>query len=356
MFGDCIVTGGAGFIGCAISSMLADRCRRVVSIDNLHPQVHADGKRPDRLDSRVALLQLDVTEADSWERALSEYTPEVIIHLAAETGTAQSLTEASRHGMVNVVGTTRMLDALAANGQKPKRILLASSRAVYGEGRWRDDAGNYTYPGQRDAAQLARSEWDFRGLTSTPFDALTTEPRPTSVYGATKLAQEHLLATWCRAQGVEAIILRLQNVIGSGQSLFNTYTGIVVLFCRLARAGKIIPLYEDGLITRDFIDVRDVVSAIRAALSRPANSPSLDLPLDVGSGIPRTIAELAGFISAHYRSPSSVVTGAYRQGDVRHAVCDISRTCDVLDWSPCHQFTETLDQICDWTDVMCAHD
>ena len=183
--GDCIVTGGAGFIGCALSKSLADRYRRVVAMDNLHPQVHAPDsrgrrKRPERLDKRVALLELDVTEEDSWARVLADYTPDVVIHLAAETGTAQSLTEATRHAMVNVVGTTRMLDALASagasTGAMPHRILLASSRAVYGEGRWRDQKGHFSYPGQRGAAQFARGEWDFPGLTSTPFEAGVTEP------------------------------------------------------------------------------------------------------------------------------------------------------------------------------------
>ncbi len=350
MKGDCIVTGGAGFIGCALSGHLVKRFRNVVAIDNLHPQVHAGGRRPARLDKRVTLIEADICEEDTWARVLADYTPTLVIHLAAETGTAQSLTEASRHGIVNVVGTMRMLDALASADHKPKRILLASSRAVYGEGRWRDKKGKFSYPGQRTAEQFARGEWDFPGLTSTPFDAAVTEPRPTSIYGATKLAQEHLLNAWCLAQGVEPIILRLQNVMGAGQSLINAYTGIVVLFCRLAREGRVIPLYEDGLISRDFVDVKDVADAMIAALDRPDDAPRIAIPLDVGSGIPRTIAELAGWIAAHYKAPEPVVNSAYRQGDVRHAVCAIARTTEAIGWVPQRLFEDTLTEIADWTD------
>ena len=178
-----------------------------------------------------------------------------------------------------------------------------------------------------------------------------TEPRPTSIYGATKLAQENLLTAWCLAQGVEPVILRLQNVMGAGQSLSNAYTGIVVLFARLAREGKTIPLYEDGRITRDFVDVRDVASAMMAALSRPNDAAPLPV-LDVGSGVARSIAELAGWIAAHYKAPAPEINGAYRQGDVRHAVCDIAATSAALAWEPRHDFAETLGQICDWTDAM----
>ena len=129
----CLVTGGAGFIGCALSTSLADRFDRVVAMDSMIPQVHAGRTRPDRLDSRVELVVGDVTEASDWDLVLNRVTPDVIVHLAAETGTAQSLTEATLHGLANVVGTTRMLDALASRGIRPQSIVLTSSRAVYGE-------------------------------------------------------------------------------------------------------------------------------------------------------------------------------------------------------------------------------
>lgn len=354
--GDCIITGGAGFIGCALSRQIADEFRRVVVIDNLHPQVHREQRRPDTLDPRVEFIHADVTSAEAWTAALAQVQPIAIVHLAAETGTAQSLTEATRHGHVNVIGTTRMLDALAVTGHLPKQILLSSSRAVYGEGVWRAADGAYVHPGQRTREQLERAQWDFPGLTSIPFEASTTAPHPTSIYGATKLAQEHIITSWCRSFGVEPIVLRLQNVMGPGQSLINSYTGIVTLFCRLAREGKAIPVYEDGQITRDFVHVADVADAMIAALQRSDGSAlaagdPLAEPFDVGSGQARTIEALASWIATRYRAPPPVVNGAFRLGDVRHAACDISRTMSALNWRPTRTFEDGLLQICEWVDA-----
>ena len=137
----CLITGGAGFIGCAIAPALAQEFERVVAIDNLHPQIHAQRVRPEALDDRVELVVADVTREEAWTELLADVAPEVVIHLAAETGTGQSLTEATRHAEVNVVGTTRMLDAFVALKRMPRRVVLTSSRAVYGEGAWIDSAG-----------------------------------------------------------------------------------------------------------------------------------------------------------------------------------------------------------------------
>jgi dTDP-L-rhamnose 4-epimerase len=311
------------------------------------------------LDPRVEFVHADVTSSAAWAEVLTEVQSSAIVHLAAETGTAQSLTEATRHGEVNVVGTTRMLDALAKSGRLPERILLASSRAVYGEGAWRAANGTEVYPGQRSREQLERSEWDFPSLTPVPFEAATTEPHPTSIYGATKLAQEHIITAWALSFGVEPVILRLQNVIGPGQSLINSYTGIVTLFCRLAREGKTIPVYEDGQITRDFVHVEDVVEAMIAALERPRASifgagGRLPKPLDVGSGQAHTIATLASWIANYYGAPLPVVNGAFRLGDVRYAACDISRTIAALNWRPSWIFEDGLRQICEWIDANSA--
>jgi dTDP-L-rhamnose 4-epimerase len=357
--GDCIVTGGAGFIGCALSRRIAARFRRVIVIDNLHPQVHRDQSRPHGLDSRVEFVRADVTSPAAWDAVLADVHLQAVVHLAAETGTAQSLTEASRHGEVNVIGTTRMLDALARTKRVPERILLASSRAVYGEGQWQSADGTAVYPGQRSKGQLERGEWDFPGLTSLPFDAATTAPHPTSIYGATKLAQEHIICAWAHSFGVDPIILRLQNVIGAGQSLINSYTGIVTLFCRLAREGKTIPLYEDGRIIRDFVHVEDVADAMVSALTQPrdpsfSDGALISTPLDVGSGQARTIAALATWIAGNYGAPTPVVNGAFRLGDVRHATCNISRTMAALDWRPAWTFEAGLMQICEWIDATYA--
>ncbi|HUX69721.1 MAG TPA: NAD-dependent epimerase/dehydratase family protein, partial [Cellulomonadaceae bacterium] len=161
--GTCLVTGGAGFIGTAMSGGLVSRFDRVVAIDNLHPQIHPRPERPTELDPAVELVVGDVTDPSAWDALLDTVRPDVVVHLAAETGTGQSLAESTRHAMTNVVGTTQMLDALRRHDSMPRRIVLSSSRAVYGEGAWRDVAGQLYYPGQRTAEILERGEWDFPG-------------------------------------------------------------------------------------------------------------------------------------------------------------------------------------------------
>jgi dTDP-L-rhamnose 4-epimerase len=344
----CIVTGGAGFIGCALSSALVAKFGTVVAIDNLHPQIHATKRRPPALHAEVDLLIADVTDYSAWDRILVSCHPDVIIHLAAETGTGQSLTESQRHGQVNVCGTTTMLDALTRAGIAPARFVLASSRAVYGEGGWLNDAGQLVYPRIRSQALLTEGCWDFPGLIYTPCRAEVTWPRPCSVYGATKLAQEHVLGAWCAAHGSELSILRLQNVLGPGQSLNNSYTGIVPLFCRLARKGKAIPLYEDGAMLRDFVDIDDVAAALVLA----ATGAAVSAPLDIGTGRAVPIGDVARTVALRYRSPPPIVTRKYRVGDVRHSACDVGPTFRELPgWRPLRTLERSLERVVAWVET-----
>jgi dTDP-L-rhamnose 4-epimerase len=343
----CIVTGGAGFIGCAASVDLVKSFDRVIAFDNLHPQIHQNKERPVLLDSGVELYVGDVTEASAWDALLANVKPTVIIHLAAETGTGQSLSESHRHGLVNVCGTTAMLDGLSRAGVLPERFVLMSSRAVYGEGNWSNEAGETVYPSTRTRDMLLRGEWDFPGLTYKPSSAQRTPSQPCSVYGATKFAQEMILNAWCVAHGVELSILRAQNVYGPGQSLTNSYTGIVALFCRLARQGKAIPLYEDGAMLRDFVLIDDVAAALLAAV----RGPVLAQPVDVGTGVALSVEAIAGIVAQHYGAPEPVVTGQYRFGDVRHAACDVEPTKQALPgWAPRFSFAEGLTALTRWID------
>ena len=314
----------------------------------IRDRIHATRDRPAALHARVELVRGDVTDRAGWDGLLARHHPDTIIHLAAETGTGQSLTEATRHASVNVVGATQMLDALARHDRLPHRIVLASSRAVYGEGEWRDAGGALHYPGQRSRAQLGARVWDFPGLTPVPFAAGRTQARPTSVYGATKLTQELILRAWALSFDVEVCVLRLQNVYGPGQSLNNSYTGIVSLFARMARAGQAIPLYEDGEIVRDFVYIDDVARAVcRMAIGSvpPAEA------YDVGSGVPTTIRQLAVAIANIYGAPAPVVNGAFRNGDVRAASCDIGRTRQALGWAPEWSVARGVEALCAWIDA-----
>lgn len=343
----CLVTGGAGFIGSALSPGLVARFSKVVAIDNLHSQVHADRQRPDALHPSVELIVGDISQVSVWNEVLVRVRPDTIIHLAAETGTGQSLTESSRHVTVNLLGTSSMLDALVRHDVRPRNIVLTSSRAVYGEGIWIDKNGIQVSPGTRGKEQLQAHIWDFPGLTFVPFSVKDTPTFPTNIYAATKLAQEHIISAWTSAFGVSLDIARLQNVYGPGQALQNPYTGIVSVFARLSKEGKPISLYEDGEMQRDFVYIEDVVSALLAALDHPAHGLRRS---DVGLGLRHTIKDAAQILAKRYNAPEPIVSGAYRFGDVRHAGCRLEPTTDLLNWQPRISLEAGLNLLCNWID------
>ena len=350
MSGSVLVTGGAGFIGSALAHRLVAAGYDVAVMDVLHPQVHT-GHQAIELPSSARLFTGDVTHAPDCDAVLRLFRPSQIVHLAAETGTAQSLSEATRHGSVNVVGTTQLLDGLSRAAHVPEQLVLASSRAVYGEGAWQSGSQIF-YPRPRSHAQLQAGIWDPQGPTGDsavplPSCAGRTEPRPTNIYAATKLAQEHLLAAWTAAHDTKLSVLRLQNVYGPGQSLTNSYTGIVTLFARLAREKRPLEVYEDGQIVRDFVYIDDVVAALFAAVDRPAVQPRL---VDIGSGIPTTIHELAQKIAALCDAPAPNVVAKFRDGDVRAAKCDIEAAKAELDWRPTWALEQGLGALLDWID------
>lgn len=344
-----LITGGAGFIGCHLSRALLQRGDRVVVFDNLHPQVHTSTGWPKDLPAGVDFISGDVTHAPNWETVFRLHRPEAIVHLAAETGTGQSLVEANRHAAVNVSGTAQLLDALNRIGHVPRQFVLTSSRAVYGDGSWRDGEGSVFYPCGRSREQLAAKTWNHQGPTGSPAEPLPsiagkTHPNPISIYGATKLAQEQMLATWARAFGAGVTVLRLQNVYGPGQSVGNPYTGVLTLFARLARERRTLDIYEDGHIVRDFVHVMDVVAAILGTTAKPVNSVQT---FDIGSGVPTTIGEVARQIAKLCNAPEPLVSGKFRDGDVRAASCVINDARQALGYEPKWVLEQGLQSVID---------
>jgi dTDP-L-rhamnose 4-epimerase len=305
------------------------------------------------LPAGVQLIVADIAEEETWGEIVSGMAPDVIVHLAAETGTGQSLAESRRHTHVNVTGTAVMLDALVRSKHLPKQLVLASSRAVYGEGAWRplSGASEPIYPGQRSSSQLSEKKWDFAGLSPEPSRSSSTVPHPVSVYGATKLAQENILQAWTTSLNVGLKILRFQNVYGPGQSLTNAYTGIVSLFCRMAKHGQSIPLFEDGRMLRDFVFIEDVADALLRTVDEDAAFGQI---LDVGTGNAVPISQIASVIADLYGAPEPHLSEQYRLGDVRHASCDIQRTSELLGWRPKFAVRDGIKRLAVWIDEQLA--
>lgn len=331
-----LITGGAGFIGCNVAQRLLAEGDEVVVFDNLHPQCHTTPGRPSAMPKDVIFVPGDVTLGSNWASLFKLYRPDVVLHLAAETGTGQSLTEANRHAMVNVSGTAQLIDALTTTKHLPAQIVLTSSRAVYGDGAWRSDEGTTFYPSGRTRQQLEAKQWDAvspsgRAAIALPSEAGVTHPNPISVYGATKLAQEHILSTWCRAFGTGLTVLRLQNVFGPGQAIGNPYTGVLTFFAQRAVKHQNLEIYEDGNIIRDFVFVGDVADAIVSSARR---TDSAIHTLDIGSGNATTIEATARMMARLAGAPDPQISGRFRDGDVRAASCSIAAARSHLDYQP----------------------
>jgi dTDP-L-rhamnose 4-epimerase len=298
------------------------------------------------------LLPFDVTSGAGWDGLLKLIRPEAIVHLAANTATGQSLTEAGAHARTNVVGTAEMLDALTRAKVAPSHILLASSRAVYGEGDWMASDGTVFAPGVRTHEALMAGRWDPMGpdgqaARPMPSVAGRTTARPSSVYGATKLAQEHVLAAWAAATGAMVTVLRFQNVYGPGQSLGNSYTGVVTLFARQTVQGQQVRVYEDGNILRDFLFVADAAEAAVAALASPAPGTRI---LDIGSGQVTTLHAVAAMLAAFKNGPVPVITGEFRDGDVRAASTDVGAASESIGFTPRWSLQDGLAELMAWAE------
>jgi dTDP-L-rhamnose 4-epimerase len=346
-----LITGGAGFIGRHLCAALSAEGHALTVLDNFSAQVHdASSIEAFRSSFRGRLVQGDVRDRDAWEQSLPGQ--DAVVHLAAETGTGQSMYEVERYEAVNIRGTALMLDCLV-NGRHDsvRKLVVASSRAIYGEGRYRCPAHGVVHPTARDEADMKAGLFEPRCPTCGSFvDMLATVEEspmaPTSFYGLTKQVQEQMVLMYGRVLGISAYALRYQNVYGPGQSLNNPYTGILAIFSNLAREHKPINVFEDGKESRDFVYIDDVVRATAACL---APQRSGVLALNVGSGVSTPVETVARSIIARLGSRSSLaVSGAFRKGDIRHNVADLALATEAIGFQPQVAFADGLASFLDW--------
>lgn len=322
-----LITGGAGFIGTYLTKLATAAGHEVRILDNLSAQVHGSARQFEPPEGADFILG-DITKRGDIERSLDGV--EVIVHLAAETGTGQSMYEIERYYRVNVQGTALLFDILAGGHHSVRDVILASSRSVYGEGAYIcescNPSGARRYPPPRTPAQLAAHIWTPRcpDCDAEIFPTATREDdrlAPSSIYAATKVAQEDIVRVACNALGIPYAILRFQNVYGEGQSLKNPYTGLLSIFSTRIRLGQSLPIFEDGEETRDFVHVEDVAAAVLRCIEAPVRG---GITLNVGSGRPTSILETARLLVKHMESSiQPQITGEYRIGDIRHNFADI---------------------------------
>ncbi|WP_071131779.1 SDR family NAD(P)-dependent oxidoreductase [Enterococcus timonensis] len=348
-----LITGGAGFIGSTIALKLLKKGYQVTVLDSLSPQIH--GENPDnselyqRIKGKVNFIKGDVRNRQDWEKALENQN--IIVHLAAETGTGQSMYDIQKYVDINIGGTALLWDILTNKKTAVEKVVVASSRAIYGEGRYHCAKDGDVYPIERRDEDMAKGDFEVKcpicngevELVGTTEDS---KIHPTSTYGLTKHTQEELSLMIGKSIGIPVVTYRYQNVYGPGQSLKNPYTGILSIFSTIIKNGNDINIFEDGLETRDFVYIDDVADATILGIEKEeANFHSFN----VGTGEKTDVLTVAKTLIEKYGIPTEVkVSGNYRLGDIRHNFADISLIHNLLGFTPKVSFDEGIGHFADW--------
>ncbi len=340
-----LVTGGAGFIGSFLVDALIGRGYRVVIFDNLEPQVH-NGRVPPYLNREAEFICGDVRDYDGLKKALKGV--EAVFHEAAMVGVGQSMFQIKKYVDVNSSGTGNLLEVLANEPHSVRKLLVASSMSIYGEGTYQTRAGRPIEVGERSEADLAKRRWECydpqTGEELVPCPTNETKPlRSASIYAITKKNQEEQVIVFGQAHKIPVVALRYFNTYGPRQSLNNPYTGVAAIFLNRIKCGQPLLIFEDGAQQRDFVSVRDIVQANLLALEKPEADYEV---FNVGSGTPISIQALGDQIMACCGTTVPVeFPGKYRKGDIRHCYADIAKIRSRLGYEPKVSMQEGLREL-----------
>ena len=357
-----LITGGAGFIGSNIALKLIEKGYNVTVLDSLSKQIHGDNPETTSplylsIKDKVNFVKGSVFSREDWIKVLPGQN--AIIHLAAETGTGQSMYEIEKYVNTNIGGTALMLDILTNTKHCVKRVVVAESRAIYGEGKYHCPKCGDVYPSERKDEDMAKGDFECKcpkcggevKLVATTEDSAI---HPSSVYGIGKQVQGQLVHLVCKSIGVDSVSFRYQNVYGPGQSLSNPYTGILSIFSTRIKNGNGINIFEDGKETRDFVYIDDVVDATILGLEVPEANGHV---FNVGTGVATDVLTVANTLCEKYGINVPItVSGNYRLGDIRHNYADITAARKILGFEPKWNFSDGIEQFTRWVNLQNVHE
>jgi len=346
-----LITGGAGFIGSRLCEKLFDQGNNITVLDNLSKQIHGNGESFlfNKIKDKCTFIKGDVRDKNDWAHAIKNQ--EIIIHLAAETGTGQSMYEVEKYTNVNVIGTSHMLEILANSNHNVKKIIVASSRSIYGEGKYNCKTHGVQYPSKRKEEDMKKGEFNPKcSMCNSSLNVLPTDEQskihPSSIYGINKQQQEQMVMLMGESLSIPSIAFRYQNVYGPGQSLSNPYTGILSIFSTRILNGNDLDIYEDGEETRDFVYIEDAVDATILGIEKEEANGNI---FNVGSGVSTRVLDVANTLKRLYNSEINItVSGKFRLGDIRHNFADLSKSKDILGFTPKYNFERGITEFVNW--------
>jgi dTDP-L-rhamnose 4-epimerase len=353
-----LVTGGAGFIGSHLVDALLAKGKNVKILDALVPQVHGENATwPTWVPEDIEKVQGDVRNPEVWKKVLQGV--DSIYHLAAEVGVGQSMYEITRYMEANTMGTAQLLELLVRGDIEIEKLVVASSMSIYGEGAYRTAQGQVVYPAERQPEMIARRQWEMTLPGSeeplAPIPTAEDKPLvPTSIYAISKRDQEEMCLSVGRAYKIPTTALRFFNVFGPRQALSNPYTGVAAIFSGRLLNKKAPLIFEDGLQSRDFIHVSDIVQGLMLAMECESANYQ---PVNLGTGRSITVLQVAQILGEKLNVPvEPEVVNKFRAGDIRHCFADISKAKELMGFSPRVAFEEGMEELISWVREQTAED